>query len=197
MTVESCRSCGTTGSASPCCRSGRRRSPTRWSTRCSAGRPDPTYPLEIVFCADCTLVQLGYALPADASSARTTRTSRRSPTCSAATPPTHVEQLIATRQLGPRVARRRGRQQRRLPAAQLRRRGVPASGSTRRPGPAAAAEAIGVPTIVDFFGSRPAEAIRRRARSGRRDRRQQRDGPRPRPERLRRRVRRRSSPTTA
>ena len=45
-----------------------------------AGRPDPVFPLDIVFCPQCSLVQLGYALPADASSTRSTRTSRRSPT---------------------------------------------------------------------------------------------------------------------
>ena len=51
-------------------------------------RRTPSFPLDIVFCAACALVQLGYAAARRrASSTRSTRTSRRSPTRSCRTPP--------------------------------------------------------------------------------------------------------------
>lgn len=122
---------------------------------------DPTYPLEVVFCSSCSLVQLGYALPADRLfddeypyySSFSERFSDHAAQ--------HVADLIASRSLGPRslaveVASNDGYLLRNFVAA-----GVPALGIDPAPGPAAAAEAIGVPTIVGFFGVEQARAIRR------------------------------------
>ena len=162
----------------------------------TAATDDPTFPLAITFCADCTLVQLEYALPADAifddeypyfssvSDALLTHSAE------------HVAGLIAARGLGSgsfvvEVASNDGYLLRNVVEAGIRTLGIDPS-----PGPAAAAEEIGVPTIVGFFGVEQATSDARRARTGGRDRRQQRDGPRARPQRLRRRVRPPRSPTT-
>ena len=118
--------------ASRSCRSGRRRSPTPSSTRPPAATPDPTYPLEIVFCPDCALVQLGYILPAEPifgedypyfSSFSDMFTSAR-----------RRARRASDRRPWPRrrLVRRRGREQRRLPAAQLRRGRC--AGPRHRPG---------------------------------------------------------------
>jgi SAM-dependent methyltransferase len=159
MKVESCRSCGSADLRSVL---------SLGSTPIAnalvdpehAPATDPTYPLEIVFCGQCALVQLGYALPADhlfddaypyfsSCSDAVTRHAAA-----------HVEQLIIDRQLGSHslaveVASNDGYLLRNfLPA------GVRALGIDPAPGPAAAAVAIGVPTVVDFFGVAAAEAIR-------------------------------------
>jgi SAM-dependent methyltransferase len=120
---------------------------------------DPRYPLEIVFCATCALVQLGYALPADRifdeeypyfssySDAFRDHAARL------------VERLIAERRLDANsfaveVASNDGYLLRNFVDAGIRALGIdPASG------PAAAAEAIGVPTIVGFFGVDQAHAM--------------------------------------
>ncbi len=164
-----------------------------------ARRPaaDPAFPLAIVFCPDCTLVQLGYALPADAIFDEEYPYFSSFSDALMAHAAEHVAGLIATRGLGPgsfavEVASNDGYLLRNFVAAGIRTLGIDPS-----PGPAAAAEEVGVPTIVGFFGVEQATADACRARSGRRDRRQQRDGPRARPQRLRRRLRRTCSPTTA
>ena len=159
MKVSTCRSCGSTDLRSVLSLGS---TPVANALVDPADAPatDPTYPLEIVFCGQCALVQLGYALPADhlfddaypyfsSFSDAFTRHAAA-----------HVEQLIVDRQLGPQsfaveVASNDGYLLRNfLPA------GVRALGIDPAPGPAAAAAAIGVPTIVDFFGVEAAEAIR-------------------------------------
>jgi SAM-dependent methyltransferase len=124
-----------------------------------APEDDPRYPLEIVFCPACALVQLGYALPADRifdeeypyfssfSDAFREHAAK------------HVERLIAERGLSAssfavEVASNDGYLLRNFVDAGIRALGIdPASG------PAAAAEAIGVPTIVGFFGVDQARAM--------------------------------------
>jgi SAM-dependent methyltransferase len=114
---------------------------------------DPAFPLEIVFCGSCSLVQLGYVLPADRIfdeeypyySSFSEALGRHAAA--------HVSGLLDARQLGPgalavEVASNDGYLLRNFVAAGVRTLGIDPS-----PGPAAAAEAIGVPTIVDFFGT--------------------------------------------
>ena len=193
----SCRSCGSRDLRAGAGARRHRRSPTP-----SSIRPPPTGPIRCTrwrSCSapTCALVQLGYALPGRrASSTRTTRTSRRSPTCSAGTPPTTSPRLIADRGLGAVVVRRRGGEQRRLPAAQLRRRRRP--GPRDRPGARAGRRRRGDRRADDrrLLRRRAGTGDRGRARPRRRDHRQQRDGPRAGPQRLRRRLRRCCSPTT-
>ena len=143
--VAACRSCGGDRSAVGARRSARRRSPTRWSTRPRRPTDDPTYPLEIVFCADCSLVQLGYALPAERIfDAEYPYFSSFSDALMRHAADARRPGSIAGARARSGVVRRRGGEQRRLPAAQLRRRRRSArSASIRRPGPAAAAEEVG------------------------------------------------------
>jgi SAM-dependent methyltransferase len=125
----------------------------------SPAESDPAYPLEIVFCPSCALVQLGYALPADRifDEDYPYFSSFSDALCRHAA--AHVEALIATRRPGPssfavEVASNDGYLLRNFVAADIRTLGIDPS-----PGPAAAAEAIGVPTIVGFFGVAAAQAI--------------------------------------
>lgn len=121
---------------------------------------DSEFPLAVAFCARCTLVQLEYALPADVifdadypyfssfSDALILHSAE------------HVEQLLASRGLGPEsfaveVASNDGYLLRNFLSSGVRVLGIDPS-----PGPAAAAEEVGVPTIVGFFGVGQARAIR-------------------------------------
>lgn len=119
----------------------------------------PTYPLGISFCEDCSLVQLSFALPAEAifDDDYPYFSSFSDALCRHAAE--HVDSLIQSRSLGARhfaveVASNDGYLLRNFAAAGVRCLGVDPS-----PGPARAAEAIGVPTIVDFFGVAAAERI--------------------------------------
>lgn len=121
--------------------------------------PDPSYPLAIVFCGSCALVQLGFVLPAGAifDEEYPYYSSFSDALCRHAA--AHVESLIARRGLGPdalavEVASNDGYLLKNFVAAGIRAVGIDPS-----PGPAAAAVAIGVPTIVDFFGRAAARAI--------------------------------------
>jgi SAM-dependent methyltransferase len=121
---------------------------------------DPSYPLAVVLCATCALVQLGHALPAEAifDEEYPYYSSFSDALCAHAA--THVEQLVSGRGLGPsslvvEVASNDGYLLRNVVAAGIRAVGIDPS-----PGPAAAAEADGVPTIVGFFGVDQARAIR-------------------------------------
>ena len=121
---------------------------------------DPVFPLDIVFCTACALVQLGHALPADRifDEEYPYYSSFSDALCAHAA--AHVDRLISERGLGPKslvveVASNDGYLLRNVVAA-----GVHALGIDAAPGPAAAAEAIGVPTIVDFFGVERAQAMR-------------------------------------
>jgi SAM-dependent methyltransferase len=123
------------------------------------GAPDPSYPLNVVFCDSCSLVQLGYELPADAifDEEYPYFSSVSGALCRHAA--AHVDALIASRGLGPdsfavEVASNDGYLLRNFVAAGIRTLGIDPSA-----GPAAAAEAIGVPTVVGFFGEEAARAI--------------------------------------
>ncbi len=125
-----------------------------------APEADATYPLAIALCPACSLVQLEYALPADAifDEDYPYYSSFSDALCAHAA--THAARLIADRQLGPasfavEVASNDGYLLRNFVTAGVRSLGIDPS-----PGPAAAAEAIGVPTVVDFFGRERAAAIR-------------------------------------
>lgn len=120
---------------------------------------DPSFPLEIVFCPACALVQLGFALPADRIFGRDYPyfSSFSDALCRHAA--THVEGLIKTKALDAssfvvEVASNDGYLLRNFAAVGVRTLGIDPA-----PGPASAAEAIGVPTIVGFFGIDAARAI--------------------------------------
>ena len=157
--VTSCRSCGSDQLA-PVLALGSTPIANDLIDPADAARPDPTYPLEIVFCATCSLVQLGFALPAgrlfDIEYPYFSSFSDAFNEHSAA----HVAGLIASRRLGPdsfavEVASNDGYLLRNFVEA-----GVRALGIDPAPGPAAAAEEVGVRTIVGFFGVEAATAMR-------------------------------------
>jgi len=113
---------------------------------------DERYPLGLVFCRSCSLVQLTYELPATAIFGEDYPyySSFSDELCRHAA--AHVEGLLATRDLGSdsfavEVASNDGYLLRNFVAA-----GVPVLGIDPAPGPAAAANAAGVPTTVGFFG---------------------------------------------
>lgn len=124
-----------------------------------AGTPQPVFPLGITLCNDCSLVQLSYSLPADAifDEAYPYYSSFSNALCEHAAQ--HVRSLITSRGLGAEsfaveVASNDGYLLRNFAQAGIRCLGIDPS-----PGPARAAEEIGVPTIVDFFGVATAERI--------------------------------------
>lgn len=122
---------------------------------------DPSYPLEIGFCVDCTLVQVTYELPAevifDADYAYFSSFSDLLLRHSA----DHVDALVASRGLGEgsfvvEIASNDGYLLRRFLD-----HGVPVLGVEPTPGPASAAREAGVPTREAFFGQALAEELRR------------------------------------
>lgn len=123
-------------------------------------RKEPTFPLRVVLCMECSLVQLGVALPANAIfdeaypyySSYSAALSRH-----AAEHTTSLRQggRVFPGSLVVEVASNDGYLLRNLVESQARLLGVEPS-----PGPAAVAMSLGLPTIVDFFGSSLAADIR-------------------------------------
>jgi SAM-dependent methyltransferase len=156
--VTTCRSCGQ-GDLQPIVDLGTTPIANALVDPARATRADDAYPLGIVFCPACSLVQLGYALPADVIFAEDYPyfSSFSDALCRHAA--RHVEGLVATRGLGGssfavEVASNDGYLLRNFVAAGVRTLGIDPS-----PGPAAAAEEIGVRTIVGFFGAEVAEQM--------------------------------------
>jgi SAM-dependent methyltransferase len=121
---------------------------------------EPSFPLDVAVCTGCSLVQLGHSLPASRifDDDYPYYSSFSDALCLHAA--THVKQLVTSRSLGPaslvvEVASNDGYLLRHVVDAGARALGIDAA-----PGPAAAAQQIGVPTIVDFFGVERARAIR-------------------------------------
>ena len=119
-----------------------------------------SYPLQVAVCADCTLVQLAAELPADAIfdadypyySSFSDALLRHSAD--------HAKSLVALRGLDAsslvvEVASNDGYLLR-----NFNEQGIPVLGIDPSPGPAKAAQAIGVTTIVDFFGDALAQRLR-------------------------------------
>jgi C-methyltransferase C-terminal domain/Putative zinc binding domain/Methyltransferase domain len=122
--------------------------------------PEPRYPLAVGFCPQCTLVQLTYELPAETifGADYPYFSSVSAALCAHARQ--HALNLMKTRDLGPdslvvEVASNDGYLLRNFFAA-----GIPVLGIEPTPGPAAAAEKIGVPTIQEFFTTEYANKLR-------------------------------------
>ncbi len=120
---------------------------------------DDRYPLGLMFCRDCSLVQLTYELPASAifGDDYPYYSSFSDELCRHAAE--HVDGLLASRpldagSLAVEVASNDGYLLRNFVAA-----GVRVLGVDPAPGPAAAANSAGVPTTVGFFGLDLARSI--------------------------------------
>ena len=121
---------------------------------------EPRFPLEVAFCAGCSLVQLVDALPAEVIfSSSYPYYSSFSPML-VAHAGQHARGLVAARDLGSgsfvvEVASNDGYLLRAFDEHD-----VPVLGVDPSPGPAAAAREAGVPTLTDFFGLSLAQKIR-------------------------------------
>lgn len=157
--VTSCRSCGSTD-LRPILSLGDTPVANELVDPAAAPDVDETFPLAITFCPDCALVQLAYALPADRifDEAYPYFSSFSDVMCAHAA--AYVDAVIAARGLttgsfAVEVASNDGYLLRNFVAAGIRTLGIDPA-----PGPAEAARAIGVPTIVGFFGVDQARVIR-------------------------------------
>ena len=124
-----------------------------------AGQPERRYPLDVAFCPNCTLVQIPAVVPPEAIFERYTYFSSFSDTLLSHSQE-HVRQLIADRGLGSddlvvEVASNDGYLLRYFVA-----QGIPVLGIDPARGPADAAEAVGVPTLREFFGIDLASRLR-------------------------------------
>jgi SAM-dependent methyltransferase len=150
VTLIGCRSCGETG-LEPILDLGKTPLADRLLRKDQLGEPEPTFPLEVVFCPKCTLVQIRETVAPEllfaadypyfsSFSSYLLEHSRR-----------NVDELIGMRGLGPKsfvveLASNDGYLLRNFVEA-----GIPVLGIDPVSGVARAAEKAGVPTLVEFF----------------------------------------------
>jgi C-methyltransferase-like protein/putative zinc binding protein/methyltransferase family protein len=157
--VERCRSCG-----GPAPRPFLSLGETPIANALPAGdgstAPEKRYPLAVGFCPDCTLVQLTYALPAEAIFSADYPYFSSFSDALRAHAREHALTLIKTRGLDAgssvvEVASNDGYLLRNFVDA-----GIPVLGIEPTPGPAAAAREVGVQTLEAFFGDDLARQLR-------------------------------------
>lgn len=123
------------------------------------GKPEPRYPLDVAFCPRCSLVQILFTVSAEEIFESYSYYSSLSETLMAHSLE-HVRQVIAERDLGPdslvmELASNDGYLLRNFVG-----QGIPVLGIDPARGPADAAEAIGVPTLREFFGPEVAARLK-------------------------------------
>jgi SAM-dependent methyltransferase len=123
------------------------------------GDPEPRYPLDLAFCPRCSLVQILITVPPEEIFERYSYYSSFSETLLSHSRE-HVGQLIAERHLGPdslviELASNDGYLLRNFVE-----QGIPVLGIDPAAGPADVAEAIGVPTLREFFGAEVAARLK-------------------------------------
>jgi SAM-dependent methyltransferase len=129
-------------------------------TEAQLDEPEPRFPLEVVFCSGCALVQLRHDVAPEAMFVDNYRYYSSFSEQVLQHARTHVADMVARRGLGAEsfvveVASNDGYLLRNVVAA-----GVPALGVDPSPGPAAAARAAGVATVERFFGRELAHEMR-------------------------------------
>jgi SAM-dependent methyltransferase len=156
--LERCRSCGATD-LMPVVSLGQTPLANRLLTAAQLSEPEPTYPLDVVFCPRCTLVQLVETVPPEQLFREYFYFSSFSDTMlqSAAA---LAERLTAERRLGPQslvveVASNDG-----YLLQYYRQRGVPVLGIEPAMNIAAVARERGIPTLNEFFGRELGERLR-------------------------------------
>jgi SAM-dependent methyltransferase len=122
-------------------------------------QPEPKYPLDVAFCGACTLVQILHRVPPEEMFDDYQYYSSFSDTLLEHSR-LHVHELIASHSLGPdnlviELASNDGYLLRYFVEA-----GIPVLGIDPARGPAEAAEAIGVPTLCEYFGVELAERLK-------------------------------------
>jgi SAM-dependent methyltransferase len=123
--------------------------------------PEPKYPLMLAFCQACTLLQVTETIPPDVLYGRDYPYFSSSSPALLKHSAEHVDELICNYGLSPEsfvieVASNDG-----YLLGNFVERRIPCLGIDPADEPAARANAIGVPTIHDFFGSRCAEGLAR------------------------------------
>ena len=158
MHIDRCRACGG-AELLPVLDLGRVPVADRLVPAAGLDGPEPAYPLAVVFCPACALVQIDYTVPPEELFARDyPYYSSFSPALLAHSRANALD-LIARRRLGPgsmvvEIASNDGYLLRNFVAA-----GIPVLGIDPASGPATAANAAGVPTLEAFFDSALARSI--------------------------------------
>lgn len=124
------------------------------------GRPDPSYPLAVGYCAGCSLVQLTHELPAEVIFGADYPYFSSFSDALVKHSGEHVDALVTQRGLTAdslvvELASNDGYLLR-----QFARHGVPTLGVEPTPGPAAAAREAGVDTVEEFFGETLGQKLR-------------------------------------
>jgi hypothetical protein len=125
----------------------------------NSGTPDPSYPLSVGFCGECSLVQLTHELPAEIIFGADYPYFSSFSDALVKHSAEHVDAVIDSRGLGAEsfaveIASNDGYLLQRFVE-----RGVPVLGVEPTPGPAAAARDKGIPTRECFFGTEVAKEI--------------------------------------
>jgi SAM-dependent methyltransferase len=126
--------------------------------------PSPTFPLELFFCADCSLVQIGETVPPDVVFDKDYPYYSSFIDAVVQNARENVRDVLSERRLGPgslavELASNDGYLLRNFVE-----RGIPVLGIDPAPGPAEAARKGGVPTLCTFFGRDLAEQLRKEGR---------------------------------
>ena len=150
LTLNACRSCGETR-LDPILDLGTTPLADRLLRRDQLEEPEPAFPLEVVFCPRCTLVQIRETVAPELLFAADYPYFSSFSTYLLEHSRKNVEELIRMRRLGPKsfvveLASNDGYLLRNYVAA-----GIPVLGIDPVAGVARAAEKAGVPTLVDFF----------------------------------------------
>jgi SAM-dependent methyltransferase len=121
--------------------------------------PEPRYPLDVAFCSSCSLVQILHPIPPEEIFPEYSYYSSVSQSLLQHSR-AHAEELIARRGLGPKslvveVASNDG-----YLLQYFAKAGIPVLGIDPALGPARAAQAIGIPTLQEFFTSELAARLR-------------------------------------
>ena len=160
--VTACRSCGGTQLA-PVLDLGRTPPANSLLTPAQLGDPEPTFPLAVLFCTGCSLVQLSHSIPPEAMFSDYLYLSSYADTVSE-----NAERIVArvlaegrltADSLAVEIASNDGYLLRHYVEA-----GVPVLGIDPAASIAAVAEERGVPTLVAFFGDELAERLRAEGR---------------------------------
>jgi SAM-dependent methyltransferase len=121
---------------------------------------EPRWPLELALCAQCTLVQILETVPPEVLFGADYPYYSSFSDSWVAHARACAHELIARQQLGPKSLAVELASNDGYLLRHFKERGVPVLGIDPAPGPAAAAEKIGVPTRVAFFGQDLAEQLR-------------------------------------